>query len=67
MNAVYVIVARRYFFCGSFLLFVFRVCHVFCLFVVAWERADLLALSCVMLCCDFGCPGSGVMLDCINF
>ena len=35
-----------------------------------WERADLLALVCdVLLCfCHFPiwCPGSGVMLDCLD-
>ena len=63
-------VLRRWFFCGSFLLFVFRVFHtvlsVHCSFVVAvmWlqscgcslvvtccERADLLALLCVICSC----------------
>ena len=37
------------FFCGLFLLFMFRVCHVFLsvpcsLVVTCWERAELLAL-----------------------
>ena len=46
-------VPRRHFFCGSFLLFVFRVCHLFLsarcsLVVTCWEMADLLALLCVM-------------------
>ena len=44
-------------FCGSFLLFVFQVCHVFLsvpcsLVVTCWERTDLLALLCVMVYCD---------------
>ena len=45
-------------FCGSFLSFVFRVCRcltalsVYCSHVVTcWERADLLALLCVMFSC----------------
>ena len=41
------------------------------LVVTCWERADLLAILCVMLYCGFvtfpcGCPGSGVVLDFIN-
>ena len=41
-----------------FLLFVFRVCHVFLsvhfsLVVTCWERADLLAFLCVMFYCVF--------------
>ena len=41
----------RYFFCGSFVLFMSCVCHAFvsvhcCLVVTCWERADLLALIC---------------------
>ena len=62
------------FFCGSFLLFMFRVCHavfsVHCsLVVTCWERASLLALLYVMflMFCHFPVwfPGSGVVLDCI--
>ena len=49
---------RRYFFCGSLLLFLFRVCHavlsVPCsLVATCWETADLLALLCVMFSCVF--------------
>ena len=47
-------------FCGSFLSFVFRVCHcltvlyVPCsLVVTCWERIDLLALLCEMFSCVF--------------
>ena len=62
-------VPRRYFFCRSFLLFAFRVCHVFlsvrCSLVVScWERADLLALLCVMFYCvyvTFQCGVLGLM------
>ena len=41
-------VSRRFFFRGSFLIFVVHVCHVVlsvacCLVVTCWERADLLA------------------------
>ena len=33
-------VSRWSFFCGLFLLFVFRVCHIYCLFIVAlWSPA----------------------------
>ena len=44
-------VPRRYFFCGSFVLFMSCVCHAFtsvhcCLVITCWERADLLALVC---------------------
>ena len=49
---------RRCFFCGSFLLFMFRVCHAFLsvhcsLAVTCWERADLLAFLYVMFYCVF--------------
>ena len=49
-------VPRRGFFCGSFLLFVFRVWRVFLsihcsLVVTCWETADLLDLLCVMFYC----------------
>ena len=49
-------VPRRCFFCGSFLLFMFRVCHVVlsvycCLVATCLERADLLALVCDVLLC----------------
>ena len=63
-------------FCGSFLLFMFLVCQAFLsvhcsLVVTCWERANLLALLCVMFYCVFvthvRCPGSGVVLDCIDF
>ena len=44
-------VPRRYFFGGSFVLFMSCVCHAFasvycCIVVTCWERADLLALVC---------------------
>ena len=50
------VVPRRCFFCGSFLLFMFRVCHAFlsdhcCLVVTCWEGADPLALVCDVLLC----------------
>ena len=57
------------------LLFMYRVCiavlSVHCsLAVTCWERADLLALLCVMLTCvchfPMWFPGSGVVLDCIE-
>ena len=71
-------VPRRCFFCRSFLSFVFRVClchtvlSVPCSHVVTcWERTDLLYLLCVMFYLCFShfplrCPGSGVILDCID-
>ena len=48
-------VPRRYFFCGSFVLFMSCVCHAFasvhcCLVVTCWERVDLLALVCDVYC-----------------
>ena len=69
-------VSMRCFFCGSFLLLVFHVCRVFLslqcsLVITCWERAGLLALLCVMVSFVFcyipmWCPGSGVLLDCID-
>ena len=63
-------------FVDSFLLFMFRVCHVFLsvhssLVITCWERADFLALLCVMFYCVFchfptRCSGSGVVLYCID-
>ena len=49
---------KRCFFCGFILLFMFHVClvslFVHCsLFVICWERADLLVLLCVMFYCAF--------------
>ena len=67
-------ISRFGLFCGSFLLSVFRVCHVFLsvrrsLVTSCWERADLLALLCVMFYCEivtFLCGVLGqVVLDCI--
>ena len=53
-------VPRRCLFCGSVLLFMFHVCLYYtvlfvpCSFVITcWEKADLLALSCVMIPCGF--------------
>ena len=48
-------VPRWCFFCGSFVLFIFCVCHAFpsvhfCLVVTWRERADLLALICDVYC-----------------
>ena len=69
-------VPRRCFFCRSFLLFMFRVCHGFLsvhcsLVVTCWVRDSILALLCVMFYCVYchfpmWCPGSGVVLDCID-
>ena len=57
------------FFCGSFLLFMLRVCHavlsVHCsLVVTCCERANLLAILCVMFSCvfvTFPCVVQGLM------
>ena len=59
-------VQRRCFICGTFLLFVFRVCRVFlsvhCSLVVTyWEKTDLFALFCVVFCCVFVVFPSGVL------
>ena len=59
-------VPRRCFFCGSFLLAVFRVCRVslsvHCIPVVTWwELADLFALLCVMFYCVFVTFPCGVL------
>ena len=65
---------RRYFFCGSFVLFMSCVCNAFasvhgCLVVTCWERADLLAVVCdvcVFIHFPRWYPRPGVVLDCIN-
>ena len=66
------IIPRRYFFCGSFVLFMYCAFHALmsvncCIVVTCWERADKWALVCdVSLCfCHFPTwyPGSGVVLD----
>ena len=67
-------VPRRYFFCGSFVLFMTCVCHAFvsvhCCLVVTWrERADLgTCLWCLLWFCYFPIwyPVTGVVLDCNN-
>ena len=56
--------------------FFFAICDSLCPFVCSvscscWERADLLALLCMMFSCVLSlspirCPGSGVALDCID-
>ena len=56
-----------------FLIYNHTAMSAYCsLVVTCWERADLLALFCVVFFCLFGhftiwCPGSGVVLDCIDF
>ena len=69
------VMLSRYFFCGSFVLFMYCVCHAFasahcCLVVTYWERADFLVLVCdlSLYFCQFPMwfPGSGVVLDCID-
>ena len=68
-------VPRRYIFGGSFVLFLYCLCHAFasahcCLVVTCWEKADLLALVCGVKLggCYFPMwyPGSDVVLDCID-
>ena len=59
-----------------FFLFIFRVCNAFLsvhcsLVVTCWERANLLALmwDVLLYLCHFlvWCPGSGEVLDCMDF
>ena len=60
-------VPRRCFFCGSFFIFfIFRVCHAFVsvhcsLVATCLERANLLALLCVMFYCVFVTFPCGVL------
>ena len=65
---------RRYFFCGSFVLFVSCVSHAFtsvhcCLVVTCCQRGDPLALVgdvyCIFCYFPMWYPWSGVVLDCI--
>ena len=54
-------IPRRYFFCGSFTLFMSCLVHALasvhcCLEVTCWERADILALVCDVLLCFGTCP-----------
>ena len=75
-NIFLLTIPRRCFFCGSFLLLMFCVCHAYLSFhcslvVTCWERADLLTglyvkFSCVLSLFHFWCSGSGVVLDCID-
>ena len=62
-------IPRRYFFCGSFVLFRSCVCHAFaavhCCLVVTWrERADLLAPLLWFCYFPIWYLGTGVVLDC---
>ena len=54
------VILRRYFFCGSFFLFMFYVCLYYIvlfvpygLVITCWESADLLAILCLMFPCGF--------------
>ena len=67
--------SKAVFLCGPFFVNCVCLCHTYMsvscsLLVSCWERADLLALLYVMLLvfCNFPifCPGSGVVLDCID-
>ena len=66
-------VPRRCFFCGSFSLFVFRVCLSYCLVFSLQAGKGLTSwLSCIwcfLVFCHFPslCPRTGVVVDCINF
>ena len=53
-------IPRQYFFCESFFLFMFHVCHSCAvlsvpwkLVITCWEKADLLALLCVVFSDEF--------------
>ena len=66
-----VIVARWCFFCRSFLLIMFCVCHAFLsvlcsLVVTCWERAGLLALLCVLFSSVFVTFPCGVLCQVCN-
>ena len=54
------------FFCGSFLLFVFYVCHA--VLSVLCSLLDSLVYGVFLCICHFPiwCPGSGVVFDCID-
>ena len=65
-------VRRRYISCGSFLLFMFHVylCYAVLSFqcslmVTCWERADLLAILCVVF--SYGVPGQVWYLRRLSF
>ena len=66
-------VQRQCFFSGPFLLFMFCVFHavlsVHCsLVATCWERVDLLSLVCDVFLwySPMCCPGSALVLDCID-
>ena len=68
-------VLRRYFFCGSIMLFLSCVCNVYArLFIDAlwspagkgWPLGSRLWCLIVILLLSHGFPESGVVLDCIN-
>ena len=68
-------VPKRYFFCGSLVLFMSCVCHAFapvhCCLMVTWrEMADLSALVCEVLVWfiyfPIWYPGTGLVLSCID-
>ena len=68
---VFLLTVPRWSFLWTILLFIFRVCLVFLsvhcnLVVTCWERTDLLALLYAMFYCVMWCPGSGVVLNCIE-
>ena len=72
INKIFLLtVPRRYFFCGSFVLFMSCVCHAFvsvhwCLEVTWRERDDLLlVMFIVFFYFPMWYPGSDVVLDCI--
>ena len=68
---------RRYFFCGSFVFFLSYVCYAFmrvCLFVhcghllgKGWPLGSRLLCLTVSLSLSHWYPGSGVVLDCIDY
>ena len=72
VKVILLTVPRRRFFCGSFLLFMFRVCLVF--LSVLWSPAVkgltswLFLFDVLLSFCHFPnwYPGSGVVLDCID-
>ena len=62
---IFLTVPRCYFFCGSFVLCMYWICHAFAsvhcrLMDTCWERADFLAFVCAVYC-DFVTFSLGIL------
>ena len=71
-KTVLLTVRRGCFFCGSFLLFMFRVCYSFLsvhcsLVATCWEKGNLLVLLCVMFCCVVVIFPCGILARCVTW